>query len=89
MNTDKDIATIIDDLMTTDVDDRQTVYPITDALRDRTGHNPPQRAALVERDGFSVVNGEKRLVFPLPRNVLIEVGVEISINIVRNPALRT
>lgn len=45
MNADKDIATIIDDLVTTDVGGRQTIYPITDALRDQTEHDPPQRAA--------------------------------------------
>lgn len=43
--TDKDVATVIDDLVTTDIGGRATVYPISLASREQFGTNAPMRAA--------------------------------------------
>lgn len=45
MSADKDVATVIDDLVTTDIGGRDTIYPIAGATRDRDGTEAPMRAA--------------------------------------------
>lgn len=41
----KDVATVIDDLVTTDIGGRATIYPIARASREQFGTNAPMRAA--------------------------------------------
>lgn len=45
MNPDSDIAKVIDDLVTTDIGGRDTIYPIADAARQQAGPAAPMRAA--------------------------------------------
>lgn len=45
MNPDKDVAGVIDELVTTDIGGRATIGPIARASRDRAGANAPMRAA--------------------------------------------
>ncbi|MDX1746582.1 MAG: DUF4392 domain-containing protein, partial [Halobacteriales archaeon] len=41
----KDVATVIDDLVTTDIGGRDTIYPISRTSREEYGTNAPMRAA--------------------------------------------
>ncbi|RZV06197.1 uncharacterized protein DUF4392 [Natrinema hispanicum] len=41
----KNVATIVDDLTTTDIGSRDTIYPISSAVREKQGSNPSMQAA--------------------------------------------
>lgn len=73
MSVDTDVATVIDDLVTTDIGGRDTIDPIARATRDREGTEAPMRAAAVLSD--VVDPGDTVLVltgFPIPPTMVQE-----------------
>ncbi|WP_227377710.1 DUF4392 domain-containing protein [Haladaptatus halobius] len=69
----KDVATIVDDLITTDIGGRDTIYPIAAAAREKQGTNPAMQAA--ERLTTDVGRGDVVLVltgFLIPPTMIQE-----------------
>lgn len=69
----KCIATIISDMITTDIGERDTIYPISSAARERQGENPAMEAA--EQLNEVVDNGDTVLVltgFLIPPSIVQE-----------------